>query len=146
MKRKAIVVTATILFGLAAALVWQHAVYRRVTDPACGISFGDYLSIRWLMAVNPEGEYLTDRFVLAIRRGWPDGVNVRTGRQVDENTGEGAIYTLRQTNDSWYVASTGFWSDINGRPRHARKLNAIGHDQNGMPNQPSHGTRRDARP
>jgi hypothetical protein len=126
MKRRWKIIIATIaLFSttLVAFVVWQHQVYQKVTDPKCQIDFGDYLQVRRLVFLNPIGEYVTDRFVLSIRPGWPTGLNVKTGRKGDDRTGEGGIYVLQKEKGNWLISGTGFWAAPGGsRPRREPKV------------------------
>ena len=94
-----------------------------MTDSRCGITFTDYLTVRWLVLLQPEGEYFSDHFLIKIGPGGPDGLNVQTGRLVDEHTGEGAIYIIKKRGKGWRIESTGFWSQLNGRPRHVEASN-----------------------
>jgi hypothetical protein len=115
-KKQKIAVVILLFLGscIVTGLIWQHAVYRRVTDPECKISFGEYFEIRSLIILNPVGEFITDRFVLKISPGWPSGLHIKTGREGEKRTGEGGIYLLQKENDKWVVSGTGIWVGVGG--------------------------------
>ena len=145
MKQRLRICLYMVVIAVVIVVAIQYRTYLIAKDPACTISFTDYLRIRWLVVTNPEGEYLSDHFVIALLPGWQNSTIVRTGRKIGDHTVEGGIYVMKKLQGGWTITMTGFWADIDSRPRHAETTRHVAIKENaeqiGEPNSRPAGAR-----